>query len=61
MKKIYFLIVIVFGFATLYAQDNCATALPITTAGTFTISTVNGTELPQTACNNLTNTSTTAA
>ena len=37
MKKIYFLIVIGFGFATLYAQDNCATALPITTAGTFTI------------------------
>ena len=60
MKKIYFLIVIVFGFATLYAQDNCATALPITTAGTFTISTINGTELPQTLCN-YTNASTTAA
>ena len=60
MKKIYFLIVIGFGFATLYAQDNCATALPITTAGTFTISTINGTELPQTLCN-YTNASTTAA
>jgi hypothetical protein len=46
MKKIYFLIVIGFGFGTLLAQDNCATALPITSAGTFTISTINGTELP---------------
>jgi hypothetical protein len=61
MKKIYFLIVIGFGFGTLLAQDNCATALPITSAGTFTISTINGTELPQTACNNITNTTTTAA
>ena len=50
MKKIYFLIVIGFGFGTLLAQDNCATALPITSAGTFTISTINGTELPQTIC-----------
>jgi uncharacterized protein YaiE (UPF0345 family) len=60
MKKIYFLMVIGFGFATLYAQDNCATALPITTAGTFTISTINGTELPQTTCS-YTNASTTTA
>ncbi len=50
MKKIYFLIVIGFGFGTLLAQDNCANALPITSAGTFTISTINGTELPQTIC-----------
>ena len=60
MKKIYFLIVIGFGFGTLLAQDNCATALPISTAGTFTISSINGTELPQTTCN-YTNTTTTAA
>ena len=59
MKKIYFLI-IVFWFGTFYAQDNCATATPITSAGTFTISTINGTELPQTMCN-YTNASTTAA
>jgi hypothetical protein len=59
MKKIYFLI-IVFCFGTLSAQDNCATATPITSAGTFTISTINGTELPQTLCN-YTNASTTAA
>lgn len=59
MKKIYFLI-IVFCFGTLSAQDNCATATPITSAGTFTISAINGTELPQTLCN-YTNASTTAA
>lgn len=60
MKKIYFLIVIGFGFTTLFAQDNCATALPITSAGTFTIITINGTELPQTTCS-YTNASTTSA
>jgi hypothetical protein len=60
MKKIYFLIIIGFGFGTLLAQDNCATAIPISTAGTFTISSINGTELPQTTCT-YTNTSTTAA
>ena len=60
MKKLYFLIVIGLGFANIYAQDNCASALPITSAGTYTISTINGTELPQITCT-YTNASTTAA
>ena len=48
------------GFGKIAAQDNCATALPITSAGTFTINTINGIELPQTTCS-YTNASTTAA
>ena len=60
MKKIYFLLLLMIGFGKIAAQDNCATALPITSAGTFTINTINGTELPQTTCS-YTNASTTAA
>jgi hypothetical protein len=60
MKKNYFLIVFGLSFGTILAQDNCATALPITSAGVYNISAVNGTELPQVTCT-YTNTSTTAA
>jgi uncharacterized protein YaiE (UPF0345 family) len=60
MKKIYFLLLLMIGFGKIAAQDNCATALPITSAGTFTINTINGIELPQTTCS-YTNASTTAA
>lgn len=60
MKKNYFLIVFGLWFGTILAQDNCATALPITSAGVYNISAVNGTELPQVTCT-YTNTSTTAA
>jgi ASPIC and UnbV/FG-GAP-like repeat/Secretion system C-terminal sorting domain len=42
-----------------FAQDNCNTAFPITTAGTFTISSINGTQLPTTTCT-FTNTNVTA-
>lgn len=60
MKKNYFLIVFGLCFGTILAQDNCTTALPITSAGVYNISAVNGTELPQVTCT-YTNTSTTAA
>ncbi|MBP9849871.1 MAG: FG-GAP-like repeat-containing protein [Flavobacterium sp.] len=60
MKKNYFLIVFGLCFGTILAQDNCATASPITSAGVYNISAVNGTELPQVTCT-YTNTSTTAA
>lgn len=60
MKKNYFLIVFGLCFGTILAQDNCTTALPITSAGVYNISAVNGTELPQVTCS-YTNTSTTAA
>ena len=60
MKKNYLLILFVLSSIMTFAQDNCATAIPISSGGTFTVGTINGTELPAIACN-LTNTSTTAA
>ena len=60
MKKNYLLILFVLSSIMTFAQDNCATAIPISSAGTFTVETINGTELPAIACN-LTNTSANAA
>ncbi|WP_396161329.1 FG-GAP-like repeat-containing protein [Flavobacterium sp.] len=60
MKKNYILTVFIFWSGMLLAQDNCATAAAITTAGTYTVGTINGTQLPQVNCT-LTNESTTTA
>lgn len=60
MKKITLLIIMISVSLSSLAQDNCAGATPITAAGTFTISTINGTELPTTTCS-FTNATATAA
>jgi uncharacterized protein YaiE (UPF0345 family) len=60
MKKNYILIILLACTGLLAAQNNCATAVPLTTAGTFAVGTINGTELPQVLCT-LTNETTTAA
>ena len=60
MKKNYFLFFLILFSVTSFAQDNCATAVPIANAGTYTVGTINGTELPAISCN-LTNTSASAA
>lgn len=59
MKKITFLFFLLAVSGLTFAQNTCATALPITAAGTFTISTIDGTVLPATTCN-YTNTNVTA-
>jgi hypothetical protein len=51
MKKITFLFFLLAVSGLTFAQNTCATALPITAAGTFTISTIDGTGLPATTCN----------
>jgi hypothetical protein len=51
MKKITLLITLLLGSALSFAQDTCATASPITSAGTYTISAINGLQLPTTTCN----------
>lgn len=43
MRKITQLLVSLFGIYSIYAQDTCATAIPINSAGTFVVSAVNGT------------------
>ena len=50
MKKITFLFFLLAVSGLTFAQNTCATALPITAAGTFTISTIDGTGLPATTC-----------
>ena len=60
MKKNYILTVFIFWSGIVLAQDNCATAAAITTAGTYTVGTINGTQLPQVNCT-LTNESITTA
>jgi uncharacterized protein YaiE (UPF0345 family) len=50
MKKITLLFILLTVSWMSFAQDTCSTATPITAAGTFTISTINGTELPATTC-----------
>jgi uncharacterized protein YaiE (UPF0345 family) len=50
MKKITFLFFLLAVSSLSFAQNTCATAIPITTAGTFTINTIDGTGLPATAC-----------
>jgi hypothetical protein len=60
MKKITLIFILLLTNYALFAQDNCATAFPISAAGTFTITTINGTQLPATVCS-YNNTSTTAA
>ncbi|WP_291131346.1 FG-GAP-like repeat-containing protein [Flavobacterium sp. UBA7682] len=59
MKKITLFFILLFVGNLSFAQDNCATALPIT-AGTHIISTINGTQLPTVACS-FSNANTTAA
>lgn len=60
MKRNYILIILLACTGLLAAQNNCATAVPLTTAGTYAVGTIDGTELPQVLCT-LTNETTTAA
>ncbi|MBP6073958.1 MAG: RNA-binding protein, partial [Flavobacterium sp.] len=60
MKKNYIVSFLIFCSGILAAQNNCATAISITTAGTYSVGTINGTQLPQVDCT-LTNELTTAA
>ena len=49
MKKITLLFIILIGFQTSFAQDTCALA-PTISAGTYTVSTVNGSQIPTPDC-----------
>ncbi len=60
MKKNYYLFFLILFSISNFAQDNCSTAVPIVNAGTYSVGTINGTELPAISCN-LTNTSASAA
>jgi hypothetical protein len=50
MKKITLIIVLLFLGQLTKAQDTCLSALPITAAGTFAVTAVNGTEVPSPIC-----------
>ena len=50
MKKITLLITMMFFIHHSYAQDTCATALPITTAGFYVVDVVNGSQVPSPIC-----------
>ena len=49
MKKVYSILILVFITNIIYAQNTCLTALPVTT-GTFTVGTINGTDVPNASC-----------
>jgi len=49
MKKITPIIVFFFSILLTYAQDNCATAVTVT-AGTYTVDTINGNQVPTPDC-----------
>jgi hypothetical protein len=49
MKKITHLFLMLFGYCSIYAQDDCATAISLSTAGLYNVSTVNG-AAPTTFC-----------
>jgi len=61
MKKITLLIVLLYLGQFARAQDTCATASPITTAGLYVVSAVNGTEIPTVICAENANVAPTAA
>lgn len=50
MKKITLLITMMFFVHHSYSQDTCASALPITTAGLYVVSAVNGSQVPTPVC-----------
>lgn len=50
MKKITLLILILFIGQLTEAQDTCATAVPLTTAGLYVVGVINGTEVPTNFC-----------
>ena len=50
MKKITLMIALSFFGQMAMAQDTCATAFPITTAGLYVVSAVNGSQAPAIAC-----------
>ncbi len=50
MKKITLLLFLNLLIQNSFAQDTCANAIPITTAGTFVVDAVNGTEVPTPIC-----------
>jgi hypothetical protein len=50
MKKITFLITMMFFIHHTYSQDTCDSALPITTAGLFVVDVVNGSQVPTPLC-----------
>jgi hypothetical protein len=51
MKKITLLVILLhFVGINAYAQDTCATALPLSTGGLYVVTAVNGTEVPTPVC-----------
>jgi hypothetical protein len=50
MKKITLLFILVFTTNFVFSQNTCATAVPITAAGTFVITAINGTQVIPSAC-----------
>jgi hypothetical protein len=51
MKKITLLVILLhFVGINVYAQDTCATALPLSTGGLYVVTAVNGTEVPTPVC-----------
>ncbi|MEN9928145.1 MAG: hypothetical protein RLZZ231_66 [Bacteroidota bacterium] len=51
MKKITLLVILLhFVGINTYAQDTCATALPLSTGGLYVVTAVNGTEVPTPVC-----------
>jgi len=50
MKKITLLIALAFAGQSAIAQNTCASALPLTTAGFYVVDAVNGTEFPLVTC-----------
>lgn len=51
MKKITLFIVLFFLAQFTNAQDTCAGAFPITTAGSYVVGVINGTQIPSPVCN----------
>jgi ASPIC and UnbV/Secretion system C-terminal sorting domain/FG-GAP-like repeat len=50
MKKITFLLFLNLIIQNTFAQDTCATAFPISAAGTFVVAAINGTQVPTPIC-----------
>jgi hypothetical protein len=50
MKKITFIALLLFIAPIIKAQNTCATALPLTTAGNYVVATVDGTQIPNPIC-----------
>jgi hypothetical protein len=50
MKKITLITLLCFGLHVTHAQNTCATSIPITIAGTYQVTAIDGTEVPTPIC-----------